>query len=46
MTRVTIKRQRAILSDFKRGLSMVGIARKYGIKRNVVEQIIRHWMNK
>jgi len=43
---VSIKEQRVILSDFKRGQSMSDLAKKYAITRNIVEQIVRHWINK
>lgn len=33
--------RRRIIIDFKRGLSMVGLARKYAITRAEIERIIR-----
>jgi hypothetical protein len=36
--RVTSRR---LLQDFKRGVSMVGLARKYGLRARVVEDRIR-----
>lgn len=32
-----------IVIDFKRGLSMVGLARKYGKTRKQIEATIRRW---
>lgn len=32
------------MRDFQRGLSIVGLARKYGKPRLEIEAIIRRWM--
>lgn len=37
---------RTLARDFKRGLSFVGLARKYGMTRHEVEDRLRQWMRR
>jgi hypothetical protein len=34
------------MRDFQRGLSFIGLARKYGLTRHQVEDRIRRWMRR